>query len=179
MHALDLVIVAIVAWFTFSAFAAGLIRELVTVIAVIAGVVLAGQFYEELAADITFVADDESTRNFIAFIAIFAGAVVLGQMAAWLLRQAVSLLLLGPFDHLGGAAFGFAKGLILVEVLLLAVRTFPIAGELDAALEQSALAPVFLDGIPVLERVLPDEFGEALDSLERIGGSEASFVPSR
>ena len=165
MHWLDLLIIAIVAWFTFRAFTAGLIREVVMFAALIAGVILAGQFYRDLAADIAFAIDDEQLRQLIAFISIFAGVVVIGSIAAHLLRRIAALLLLGPFDHLGGAAFGFAKGILLVEVLLFAAVAFPVASGVESAVDQSALAPLFLDGIPVLLEVLPAEFRAAIDGI--------------
>ena len=168
MHWLDLVIVAIVAWLTFSAFSAGLIREFVTIVAVVGGAALAGRFYAELAADIEFLIGDESTRNFVAFAAIFAGAVVLGQIAGAMLRQVAAMLLLGPFDHLGGALFGFAKAILLVEIILIVASAYPISADFDAALDQSALAPVFLDRAPVMLRLLPHEFSDALDALDEV-----------
>ena len=168
MHWLDLVIVAIVAWLTFSAFSAGLIREFVTTIAVIGGAALAGRFYAELARDIEFLVGDESTRNFIAFAAIFSGAVVLGQIAGAMLRQVAAMLLLGPFDHLGGALFGFAKGILLVEIILIVASAYPISAEVDAALDESALAPVFLERAPMVLRLLPHEFGDALDAPDEV-----------
>ena len=174
MHWLDLVIVAVVAWFTFAAFSAGLIREFVTAVAVVAGAILAGRFYAELAQDLEFLIGDESTRNFVAFVAIFAGVAVLGQIVAVTLRRVAALLLLGPFDHLGGALFGFAKGVLLVEVLLIAASAYPVSDDVDAALDQSALAPVFLEGVPVMLRLLPAEFGDALETLEEAPASLAT-----
>ena len=158
LHWLDLVIVAIIAWLTLRALSIGLIREVVTAVAVIGGAILAGHFYAELADDIAFAIEDETWREFIAFAAIFIGAIVIGQIAAVLLHRTSRLLLLGTADRVGGAAFGFLKGLIVVEVLLLAAITFPVSGELDAALEDSALAPAFIEGLPVIQRLLPDEF---------------------
>lgn len=162
LHWLDLAIIAVVGWLTWRAFTVGLIREVVTLAAVLAGALLAGRFYGELAADIEFLIDDPRTRELVAFIAIFGGVVVLGQIGALLLRRIASLLLLGPFDRLGGAAFGFVKGVVVVEVLLIAVTAFPAATQLTEAVEESALAPFFLDGIPVVERLLPDEVTDAL-----------------
>lgn len=176
MHWLDLVIVAIVAWLTFSAFSAGLIREAVTAVALVAGAILAGRYYGELSADIAFLIDDDTTRNLVSFVAIFAGITVLGQIAAVTLRRVASLLLLGPFDRVGGALFGFAKGILLVEVLLIAASAFPVASGLDAALDQSTLAPVFLEGIPVMLRLLPDEFSSAVDAATSAAGA-ASITP--
>ncbi len=179
MQLLDLVIVAVIAWFTFSAFSAGLIRESVTVVALVGGAILAGRFYGELAQDIEFLVADGTMRNFAAFIAIFAGIVVLGQVAAMTLRRVASLLMLGPFDRLGGAVFGLAKGVLLVEVLLVVASVFPVSLAFDGALERSKLAPVFLDGAPVVLRLLPDEFREALHPAETANAVDAMGATTR
>lgn len=165
MHWIDLVIVGIVALTTFAAFSSGLIRQVVTLVFLILGALLAGQFYDELAADITFLVDDQSTRNFIAFAAIFGGLYLVGQILATVLNRTAALLMLGPLDHLGGAVFGLLQGLLLVELALIAVTTFPMASGLTAAVEDSALAPLFLDVAPVLLRLLPQEFRDAVDAL--------------
>ena len=165
MHWLDLVIVAVVAWLTLRAMSIGLIREAATVVGVVGGAILAGQFYSELADDIAFAIGNETWRELAAFAAIFAGCVVLGQIAAEGLRRVSGLLLLGPFDRIGGAAFGFLKGVLVVEVLLLAALAFPVSGAIDEAIRESALAPLFIDGFPVLLELLPPEFREATERL--------------
>ena len=164
LHWLDLVIVAIIAWLTLRALSVGLIREVVTSVAVIGGAILAGYFYAELADDIAFAIEDETWRELVAFAAIFIGAVVIGQIAATLLHRTSRILLLGPADRIGGAAFGFLKAIVIVEVLLLAAITFPVSSELDEALEESTLAPAFIDGLPLIQRVLPGEFEEAAEA---------------
>ena len=164
LHWLDLVIVAIIAWLTLRALSIGLIREVVTSVAVIGGAILAGYFYAELADDIAFAIEDETWRELVAFAAIFIGAVVIGQIAASLLHRTSRILLLGPADRIGGAAFGFIKGVVVVEVLLLAAITFPISGELDEALADSVIAPAFIDGLPLIQRLLPGEFEEAAEA---------------
>ena len=173
MHWVDLLIVAIIAWFALTAFSTGLIREAVTAAAMIAGAVLAGRFYGDLSENIVFLISDDSTRSFVSFVAIFAGIVVIGQLLAATLRQLAALLMLGPFDHLGGALFGLAKGMLLVELLLIVASAYPISARVDSALEQSTLAAVFLDRVPLMLRLLPDEFEDAVagaDELAR-GGS--------
>ncbi len=165
MHWLDLIIVAVISWLTYRAFTVGLIREVVTTAAVILGAVLAGHFYSELSADIAFAIEDETWRDFVAFASIFIGVIVIGQVGASLLRRAASVLLLGWVDRIGGAAFGFAQGFLLVEVALFASITFPVSSAVDAAIEASLLAPVFIDTIPVLLEFLPDEFTSAVEGL--------------
>ena len=166
MYWLDLIIIATIAWFTFSAFSSGLIREIVTVVAVVVGGVLAGRFYTDLAENIEFLISDDTTRSLVAFVAIFAGIVVVGHIGGITLRRLAAILMLGPFDRLGGALFGFAKGLLLVEILLIAVSAYPVSSRFGEAIDRSALAPVFLDGVPVMLRLLPDEFSEALETLD-------------
>jgi membrane protein required for colicin V production len=167
MHWLDLVIVAIIAWLTFRALSVGLIREVVTAVAVVGGALLAGHFYSELADDIAFAIEDQTWRELAAFGSIFIGVVVAGQILAALLQRAAALLLLGPVDRVGGAAFGFLKGVLVVEILLFASLTFPVSSDLDHAIDDSTLAPVFVDGFPVLLQILPDEFQAAVDSMPR------------
>ena len=164
MHWLDLVIVAIIAWLTLRALSVGLIREVVTAVAVVGGAILAGNFYAELADDIAFAIEDEAWRRFVAFAAIFVGVVVIGQIAAVLLHRTSRLLLLGSVDRFGGAAFGFLKGIVVVQVLILAAITFPISGELDDALKGSLIAPVFIDGLPLIQQLLPAEFERAAEA---------------
>src|SRR5687767_16024112 len=113
VHWIDLVIVAIVAWSAFSAFRRGLIRQFVSLLSVIAGGLIAAHLHNRLATNIDFIVEDPVTRKLIAFAAIFAGVVLLGQVLAMLLRTVAGLLLLGPIDHLGGAAFGLLPGLLI------------------------------------------------------------------
>lgn len=178
MSWIDLLIVGVIAWFTFRAFANGLIREVVTLGALILGVVLAGLFYAELAADIEFLIDDGTVRKLVSFIAILGGVVVLGQVLAAVLRRVASMLMLGPFDRLGGAAFGFAKGFILVQVLLIAVAIFPASTSVAFAVDDAALTPFFLDSLPLAELTLPAEFHGALDTLGRWRDTLPQDLPS-
>ncbi len=178
MSWIDLLIVGVIAWFTFRAFANGLIREVVTLGALILGVVLAGLFYAELAADIEFLIDDGTARKLVSFIAILGGVVVLGQVLAAVLRRVASMLMLGPFDRLGGAAFGFAKGFLLVQVLLIAVAIFPASTAVAFAVDDAALTPFFLDSLPLVELTLPAEFDDALSTLGRWRESLPQDLPT-
>ena len=176
MHWLDLIIVAVIAWLTFSALSRGLIREVVTLTALVVGAVVAGTFYDELSANIDFVIDDRMTRNLISFGALLGGILLLGQLVASVLRQTAHLFMLGPFDHLGGAAFGFVKGVVLVEVALIAVSVFPASQTMADAIDESTLAPVFLERAPVAELALPSEFDNALDQLREWQGAIPASV---
>lgn len=162
MNWLDGVILALLAWFIFAAFTAGLIREVVTIVSALLGIVVAGLFYEPLADDIGTFIDSERAARIAAFLAIFGSIVLAGQVAAWLLRETAGLLMLGTFDHLGGAVFGLVKGILIIQVLLILFATYPSL-DLDDAISDSALSPLFTERAPILLQILPAEFDAAKD----------------
>lgn len=169
MPLIDLVIVAIIAFSTFSAFRAGLIRQVVSLASVVLGGILAARLYPQLAENIDFLIADENMRKLVAFLAIFAGVVLIGTVLASLLRTFAGLLFLGPLDHIGGAVFGLLQGLIFVEFVLFALTAFPPNQTLADALNESRLAPVFLERLPLFERFVPDEIQQAIDSFGEVG----------
>jgi len=163
MNWLDIVIVLVIAFFAISAFRAGLIREVVTFVSVVAGVVIAGIFYDDLARDVLTFIDDRRTALIVGFLVLLGAVFLAGQLVAVMLKQAAALLFLGWADHSGGALFGLIKGLIVVEVLLILLVTYPRLGLKDD-IDGSALASVFLEAAPLLLLVLPNEFEQAVDA---------------
>jgi uncharacterized membrane protein required for colicin V production len=159
----DIAILAILAWFTYAAFQAGLIREVITILGAVFAVALAGLFYMELAKDIEVAVDDEQTAQIIAFATIFGATVLASQLLAIFLKQAASLLMLGFFDSLGGAGIGFVKAAIFVEIALIVAITFPDLG-LERAVDGSVIAPFFLDFMPFLKHILPQEFKNSVEA---------------
>jgi len=164
MNWLDAVILIALIGFTLSAFRAGLIREVVTLVAVVVGVLIAGHYYDDLADDVLLFIKNDKAAKVIAFASLFGSIALLGQLGAFLMKQAVSILLLGWLDHLAGGAFGLLKGLVLVELFLMFFATFPYLG-LDEAIDGSGIAPLFLDNGPALLKLLPGEFNQAVEPL--------------
>ena len=163
MNWVDAVILASFVWFTYAAFHAGLIREVVTIIGAVFAVALAGLFYTDLAQDIDVAVSDQQTARIIAFAIIFGATILMSQLVALFLKQAAALLMLGIFDSMGGALIGLVKGFVFVEIALIAAITFPTLG-LQKTIDDSAFAPFFLDIIPILKAILPGEFKAAVDA---------------
>ena len=163
MNWIDIVIIAVFAWFTYSAFHAGAIREVVTIAGAVFAVALAGLFYQDLAEDVSVAVDDEEMALVIAFATIFGAIILASQLAALFLKQAASLLLLGIFDSIVGALIGMLKAFVFVEMALIAAITFPALG-LERAVDSSSFAPLFLDLVPLLKHILPGEFKNEIDA---------------
>ena len=162
MNWLDGVIIVLVLWFTLSAFQAGFIRETVTIMATILGVVLAGIFYKDLADDVLLFIDSEKVARIIAFGIIFGATALAGQMLALVLKPTVNLLQLGIFDQLAGAVFGFLKGMVFVQIFLIVFVTYPKWG-LGEAIDDSRFGSLIVQNTAVLVRILPDEFELSVD----------------
>lgn len=176
MNWFDLVVGGVLAWSAFSSLQRGLIREFIGFVAMIVGAIAAGRFYDDLSGNFAFVSANEPLRNMIAAVAIFGGIGLIGAVASQMLKTVASVLMLGPLDHLGGAVFGLLKGLLLVELVIVAAATFPALEQLTGGINGSTLAPYLLKGAPIVERLLPEEFHEAIDVLRE--SFEALPIPS-
>ena len=160
MNWLDGAIIVLILWFTFAAFQAGFIRETVTVVAAILGIVLAGIFYDDLAEDVLLFIDNETFARIVGFGLVFGAVALAGQMVAMVLKPTVNFLQLGIFDQLAGAAFGFVKALVFIQIFLIVFITFPKWG-LDKTIEESVFGSItakMVDRAPLIVRMLPDEF---------------------
>ena len=162
MNWLDAVIIVVVAWLTFSAFQTGFIRETITIVAAVMGVVLAGIFYKDMADDVLLFIDNETLALIVAFGIIFGAVALAGQILSLVLKPTVTLLQLGMFDQFAGAIFGFVKALVFVEIFLLVFVTHP-KWDLDDTIDDSRIGSYIVENFAVLERILPDEFDEGVD----------------
>lgn len=162
MNWLDILIIAALLWFALTGLNAGILRELVTLLAAVAGVVVAGQLYKQLAADFTIFTERATAAHIAAFLALLGAVLLVGQIVAGLLKRTAALLMLGPLDHLGGLVFGLLKGFVLVEGLLMLLAGYRLE-VMTRAMDGSLLTPVFLHGLPVLLYLLPGEFRQAVE----------------
>jgi len=163
MNWLDLVILLVLAWFAIAGATAGLPRELVTLLAMLLGVVLAGLFHERLATDLLLFIDREQTARVAAFAAIFFAVLGAGQIAMVLFKEQALTLTFGPLEHPGGLVVGLLKGVILVEVALVLFARYRFV-TMTEAIDGSLLAPFFLDGFPFVLRLLPGSFRTAVEA---------------
>ncbi|MCH8201223.1 MAG: CvpA family protein [Chloroflexi bacterium] len=163
MNWLDILIIVALIGFVSAAYSAGLIREVVTLTAVIAGIVIAGTLYDNLASDVLVFIGNDSAAEAVSFLVLFGAVYIFGQIAAYMLKTGASLLMLGVWDKLGGIGFGLIKGLLIVQILLLVFAAYPSLG-LEGAVEGSELAPYFVDDFSILLSLLPQAFEDRIDT---------------
>jgi membrane protein required for colicin V production len=183
LNLFDLVAGGLLAWNTLSGLRQGFIREVVGFAALVIGAIAAGRYYDELSANIAFAIENETLRNLVAAAAIFGGIALIGSVVSGLLKTVAAVLMLGPLDHLGGALFGLLKGFLLVELLIIVAAAFPAFDMLTSAVNGSTLAPYFLEAAPLVQRLLPEQFDQAIAALKEnletvLPGTPGGATPS-
>jgi membrane protein required for colicin V production len=170
----DAAIVVVLLFFIVTAFNAGFIREIIGMASVIGGLALAGVFYDDVADSLLTNIDNETAKSALAFIIIFGGVSVAGQLVALIVRPAAILMQLGIADQLLGAGFGAVKGFVVVQALLILMVTYP-RFDMDERINDSEFASLMLEvATPVLS-VLPREFDNHVDAFR--DGTLPSLVP--
>ena len=149
-------------FFIITAFQNGFVREAIAVASAVAGVVLAGLFYEDLGDSLLQSIDNETTKNVVAFLIVFGGVALAGQLIALLVHPAVALMQLGIADQLLGAGFGAFKGLVIIEALLVLMVTYP-RYDMDDRIDDSQFGSLMVEAADPMLKVLPNEFEFRVD----------------
>lgn len=107
----------------------GVVREVMSVLAWVTGVVLAGRFAPELARSLPLSGD--LLPQAVAWVLILLLVLILAGLLARLLKQLLSVAGLGLVDRLFGGMFGLVRGAMLLMLLVLLIgltpfKTYPI-----------------------------------------------------
>ena len=154
MTMLDLLLIAILVYSIVISWLKGFVREVLALITVLAGVVLAAWFQRSLAGLFKDVVRTENLALFFGFSVIFVATLVAGFVTIWLIARFVKFAKLQWADRMLGAAFGFIRGWVIGAVVLLALTAFDLQTE---RLKNSRLVPYFLPGSRVIAVMTPYE----------------------
>ena len=154
MNWLDIIIIILLIGSMIGGFIFGLIKTVFSLAGLIVGVILAGHYYGPLSDYLAFVPTQKGPPV-AAFIIIFLAVMIIAALLGFLLSKLISAVLLGWLNRLGGAILGLILGSIFIAAFLVI-----IAKVADGAgfLNESAIAPVLLDSIPLILVFLPPEF---------------------
>jgi len=137
-----------------AAFRKGLVRELISLAAVVAGLVVATLGYSRAAAWFDDLTKSHQTAQGLAFLVLFLLTLLVGAILSGLAGKLIKKAGLQTFDRLLGAMFGVVRGIALDCVLLWVLVTFAIKAD---AVRRSVLAPYVLTGANVIARTMPDD----------------------
>ena len=158
MHWLDIILLIALVIPTFIGFWQGLIKALLSLVGIVVGVILAGNFYEQLAGVFGFIKNPD-VANVVAYVLILVVVLVIAAVAAKLLKSFIKIVMLGWVNTAGGAIFGLLIGMILLGAIMATWEKF-FGPDM---LTKSFIAEFLLDKFPIVLGLLPEEFDVVRD----------------
>ena len=158
MDWLSLVLLVFVGLMAAAGLRKGLVRQILSLVGLIASVMLALQYYDVAAEYILqYFAVPEGIATILGFTVICLGVAAMISMLGWIWGRLAKYSPVSILDSLGGALFGFAKGALFAMIVLLVVYALPFEGARQA-IDSSSIARELMNLSPVIFRSLEDVF---------------------
>ena len=149
MTVFDFVVLALVGASVVAGALRGLVRAVVTVAALILGLLVAARGYEAGGALLlaTGLAESQGAAQAGGFLLITGGVFALGFVAGHYMSRRLRRTRLGWFDRVLGAGFGLLRGFFVCSALYLALVAFPVRIN---SVEEARTAPLLAAGARLL-----------------------------
>jgi membrane protein required for colicin V production len=132
----------------------GLAREIISLVALFGGFVLAAFYYSVVASWLTHLTKTQALADLIGFLAIFISCLLIGAVAAYLANRFIKMASLEWIDRLMGGVFGLLRGWAVASIIALALIAFPVRPDVMA---RSVFAPYLLAGARAAVLLVPQE----------------------
>lgn len=157
MTVVDWVIMIVLAVAAITGLVQGFVRSVFGLAGLVLGLQIAFRNFPQAAAKLAPLVHAEPVANAIAFIGIAILIMALAALVGHILAKLFRIIGLGWLDALAGAVFGFAEGVLLVSVCILAtVAFFPQA----AWLSESKTPQLFVSACEATLDLSPAKFAE-------------------
>jgi membrane protein required for colicin V production len=135
----------------------GFVHELISLAAVVAGLVVAALGYRQAATWFEDLTKSNEVALAAGFLALFLGTLLVGALLIYLARKLIKTAGIQGFDRLLGAAFGLVRGVIVDSILLMVMVAFAIKPEV---VQRSVFSPYVTTGARVLALAMPSGLKE-------------------
>jgi membrane protein required for colicin V production len=158
MGGTDTVIVAVVLFCGALGLYWGLIRQVLAIAGLFAGIAVASAYERDVATLLSSVVSVETIARTVAFILILVAVSGLASLIASILRKFVGLIFLGWADHLAGGVIGLVQGVLVCATVIILSAALPNELWSPAIAESQFAQPLVQFAGGVLFRILPDSF---------------------
>lgn len=139
----------------------GLLREITSIVALIAGFILAVLYYRVPAAWLSAYTKTEAVAGLGGFLIIFLGCILIGAVISLVINRFLKAASIKWVDRLLGGVFGLLRGWAICSIIVLSLIAFPISENFMA---RSFMAPWLLAGARTAVYLVPqhmkDQFNE-------------------
>jgi len=160
MNWVDIAILILVLGLGFMGWRNGVIKVAFTLVGGIAGLVLAGRLWSDVAEVLPI--DNESFAKIAAFVLILGVAMLAAAIAAKILKTILKIVFLGWVDGLAGLAIGLLLGAIASTAVVAAAGIVP-SNSVQEAVDESTLAAPLIENMDIVFALLPAEFDDVKD----------------
>jgi membrane protein required for colicin V production len=160
MNWLDIVLLLIIAVSVIASFRKGLSREVIGFASVFLGLLLGIWFYGTASIYVQPYVSSPLAAKLTGFFLVFALVFLAGIVVRIIVGKFLRITKLSIVDHLLGALFGAARGVLIAVALLTGVMAFAKDGQPAEAVTHSRLAPYVSDGARLFVAIAPHELKE-------------------
>jgi len=160
MNWFDLLLLLILAASVMTSFRKGLSREVISLASVILAIVCGIWFYGTAGALFEPYVSSKGVAHLAGFFAVFLVVMLVGAVVGAIVGKFLRVTGLSFVDHILGAGFGLARGVLIAVALITGVMAFSPAGNPPAAVVHSTIAPYAVDGARVVSSIAPNELRE-------------------
>jgi membrane protein required for colicin V production len=139
MNAFDIFIVIVVGFCLIRGIFRGLIKELSSIIGVLAGFYGAYSYYMKISAVLSKWISNQGYLNILSFLIIFCCVFIIISILGVVIKYLLNVAFLGWIDRICGAGFGLMKGILIVSVVMVTLTAFLPKG--SPIIKNSLLSP--------------------------------------
>ncbi len=129
LSAFDWGIIVVLALSTLMSLRRGFVKEALSLGTWVAAFIVARQFHEAMDALLLEQIADTLVRSVAAFAALFVGTLLVGAALGFLLGALINATGLSSTDRVLGMVFGFARGALIVTVVIGLLGLTPLAND--------------------------------------------------
>lgn len=160
MNWLDVILLLIIGISVLTSFRKGLSREIIGLASVVIGLLLGIWFYGTASIYLQPYFSSPTAAKLAGFFVVFTLVFLLGVAVRMIVGKFLRVTRLSVVDHLLGAGFGAARGLLIAVALLTGVMAFAKDGKPPSAVTNSRMAPYVSEGSRVFVAMAPHELKE-------------------
>ncbi|MFO7643521.1 MAG: CvpA family protein [Desulfosarcina sp.] len=155
MNPFDILIVTILAFGLIRGVFRGLIRELSSIVGVLAGFYAAYTYYPHLANLMSAWISNPAYLNISSYLVIFSIVVMVVAVLAVVVKYLLNIAFLGWVDRICGGLFGVLKGALVICVIFIVLTAFLPKGA--PLIKNATLSPAVATVSEVMAKVLSKE----------------------
>lgn len=119
-----MLIIVIVAFCVLRGVFRGLIKEMSSILGVLAGFYAAYSYYTVIAGLLSRWISSAAYLNIVSFLILFCGVFFIISILGVIIKYVLDIAFMGWVDRVCGAGFGIIKGILIVSVLLIIFTAF-------------------------------------------------------